>query len=222
MDPLDQLSIPTPPAPGDGSSDVPSDAGHDQTPYGHGHIPFVNTEQSPGQSRVMRTQARRDVFWNNVVREILMALTSAAAAASGRLDTGPAAANASASPVDDLFDGRMGVITTLGQRIPIADIMPVFACSMPGCDADRSRSSEVQCTVYRITTPTGESYTLPISQIIGVHSLSEALMEQLENDDIEDEDNSGSRIPFGFKAYTSLVQSEEEALDQEESEPEAE
>jgi len=207
MDPLDQLSIKAPTV---GPSDEPSP---EQAPNGYGHIPHTGSGGSPEQSPVVRTQARRDVFWNNVVREILMALSSAAAASSGRLNPGPSAANASTSPVDDLFDGRMGVITTLGQRIPIADIMPVFSCTMSGCDADRSRSNDVQCTVYRISTPTGESYTLPISQIIGVHSLSESLIEQLEDAGIEDEEYDPERVPFGFGAYTSLAQSEDEAAD---------
>ena len=208
MDPLDRLNIPTPPvssAEGDSSPDAPM-------PAGYGHMPYADpnsTGSGGGQFPALRTQARRDVFWSNVVREILMALASAAAASSGRLDIGPAAANASTSPVDDLFDGRMGLITTLGQRIPIADITPVFACSMPSCDADRSRSADVQCTVFRVSTPTGESYTLPISQIIGVHSISESLMDQLEFDEEEGESEEG-RVPFGFGAYTSLAQSENE------------
>ena len=207
MDPLDQILNPTP---GDGE---PSEHPH----AGYGHIPQAGSGGQGGQFPVARTLARRDVFWNNVVREILMALASAAAASSGRLDTGPSAASASTSPVDDLFDGRMGVITTLGQRIPIADITPVFACSMPNGEADRSRANDVQCTVYRITTPTGESYTLPISQIIGVHSLTEALVEQLEAAASEDEEDAANRVPFGFGAYTSLAQSEEDAGHSEQS-----
>ena len=213
MDPLDQLNVSTPPVPGGDGERV----SHDQQTKSYGHQPLEHGDVLGGQSVVARTQIRRDVFWNNVVREILMALASAAAASSGRLGTGPSAANASTSPVDDLFDGRMGVITTLGQRIPIADITPVFACSMSGCEADRSRSSDVQCTVYRITTPTGESYTLPISQITGVHSLSEALMDQLENETMEEVDETKNRIPFGFGAYTSLAQSEARADSESES-----
>jgi hypothetical protein len=221
MDPLDQLSIKSPAV---GSAEDQADQAQDQPPEGYGHIPFTNKAAPADQSPVIRTQARRDVFWNNVVREILLALASAAAASSGRINTGPSAANASTSPVDDLFDGRMGVITSLGQRIPIADIIPVFACTLAGCDADRSRSSDVQCTVYRITTPTGESYTLPISQIIGVHSLSESLIEQLEDAAVEEDEGSEGRVPFGFGAYTSLAQSEDDAnepADQSESEPPA-
>lgn len=207
MDPFDQLSIPTP---DDGTS---YGATPEAPPAGYGHIPQPSIVQPGDQAPVARTQARRDVFWSNVVREILMALSSAAAASSGRLNSGPAAANASPSPIDDLFDGRMGVITSLGQRIPIADITPVFACSMDSCPADRSRSSDVQCTVYRITTPTGESYTLPISQIIGVHSLSEALVDQLEQASMEEEEGVESRVPFGFAAYTSLAKSEDDVPD---------
>ena len=207
MDPFDQLSIPTP---DDGSS---YGSTPEAPPSGYGHIPQPSPAQPGDHAPVTRTQARRDVFWSNVVREILMALASAAAASSGRLNSGPAAASASPSPVDDLFDGRMGVITSLGQRIPIADITPVFACSMDMCPKDRSRSSDVQCTVYRITTPTGESYTLPISQIIGVHSLSDALVDQLEQATMEDEENTEARVPFGFAAYTSLARSEDDVPD---------
>jgi len=171
---------------------------------GQGHLPFM----APVIAPAMRTQARRDVFWSNVVREILMALATSAAHASGRLSTGPAGANSSPTPVGELFDGRMGVITSLGQRIPIADIVPVFSCSMDGCEADRSRSSDVQCTIFKINTPTGESYTLPISQIIGVHSMSDSLMDELE-ESVMEEGEPESRVPFGFGAYTSLAQSEE-------------
>ena len=160
----------------------------------------------------MRVQARRDLFWSNVVRDSLMAMASAAASSSARLAPGPSAAQHSMKPVDDLFDGRMGIITTLGQRIPIADIFPVFACSSIGSQAARDRSADVQCSIFRITTPTGESYTLPLSQIIGIHSLSEALVKQLEeaSGELQDEDHAGERLPFGFAAYTSLSRSERE------------
>jgi hypothetical protein len=161
----------------------------------------------------MRVQARRDLFWSNVVRDSLMALASAAANSSARLSPTPTAAQHSTSPVDDLFDGRMGIITSLGQRIPIADIFPVFACSSVGTHADRERSADVQCTIFRVTTPTGETYTLPISQIIGIHSLSEDLINQLESasEDLQEQEaDFGDRTPFGFAAYTSLARSEAE------------
>jgi len=158
-----------------------------------------------------RVQARRDLFWSNVVRDSLMAMASAAASSSSRLSPTPTAAQHSIAPIDDLFDGRMGIITTLGQRIPIADIFPVFACSAVGSQVDRERSADVQCSVFRITTPSGEAYTLPISQIIGIHSLSEELVQQLEAaaEDIQDEDHESIETrPFGFGAYTALAKSE--------------
>ena len=107
----------------------------------------------------------------------------------------------------------MGVITTLGQRIPIADLFPVFACSAVGSQADRDRSADVQCTIFRITTPSGETYTLPISQIIGIHSLSEDLIRQLEStsEELQEDDQSQDRLPFGFAAYHELARSEAES-----------
>ena len=81
------------------------------------------------QGGLHQAALRRDLFWQNVVRDTLMAL-AAAAGSGGRLAPTPSAAATSPSPVDEMFDGRMAVITALGQRIPIADIYPVFACSV--------------------------------------------------------------------------------------------
>ena len=166
----------------------------------------------------MRVQARRDQFWSNVVRDTLMAMATAAASSSARLSPTPTAAQHSVAPTDDLFDGRMGIITTLGQRIPIADIFPVFACSSAGSQAERDRSADVQCTVFRITTPSGETYTLPISHISGIHSLSENLIKEIEAaaEDLQDEDPAGAQgLPFGFGAFTTLARSESERVSEE-------
>lgn len=198
-DPLDQLGI-NPGAASDPGGNAPAPRTDKGIVYGHAPQPDSNASMPPAS----RIQARRDVFWQNVCKEILMALASAAAESSGRLGTGPSAAQASTSPVDQLFDGRMGVITTLGQRIPIADVTAVFSCSMPANDLDRSISTDVQCSIFRITTPTGETYTLPLSQIIGVHSVSQSLIEQLEDQNEPEEDG----VPFGFAAYTSLARAE--------------
>lgn len=193
----------------------PVDAPH--PPGGYGHVPAVNEHNT--LPPVTRVQARRDVFWQNVCREILMSLAAAAAESSGRLGTGPAAAESSTSPVSELFDGRMGVITTLGQRIPIADVSAVFSCSLPGDALDRSISGDVQCTIFRISTPTGETYTLPVSQIVGIHSVSESLLEHMDDQNPDDE----QRAPFGFAAYTSLARSEREQQAQQQPEgPESE
>lgn len=213
-DPLDQLGLRSAGSNQTGASaDTQPDDGL-PPPTGYGHLPGASESLGRGEAfPIARTQIRRDVFWQNVCREILMALAAAASHASGRLDEGPAAAQNSPSPVAELFDGRMGLITTLGQRIPIADVVPMFAYSMAGCADDRARSGDVQCTVFRITTPTGETYTLPITQIVGVHSLSASLIEQIE-DSQDEQDDEQERIPFGFGAYTSLARSEQQASQQ--------
>ncbi|MEZ6163557.1 MAG: hypothetical protein R3B67_03895 [Phycisphaerales bacterium] len=186
----------------------------DATPtYGQTPAPLQSqTHQYP----VARAQIRRDVFWQNVCREILLGLAAAAAESSGRTGIGPSDAQMSPDPVSELFDGRMAIITSQGQRIPIADVFPVFAFSVPGDVETRIRSSDVQCTVFRISTPTGESYTLPISQIVGIHSLSQSLIEQMEQAEASiDKDSIENRVPFGFAAYTSLARSEQQAKGQE-------
>ncbi len=158
---------------------------------------------------------RREVFWHNVIREILNAL-SAAAASGGRLKASPSGAAMSASPTDDIFDGRMAVITRFGQRIAIADVFPVFACSVPTTKGDRMLSGDVQCSVFQIRTPSGEVYTLPLHEIVAVHSLSEELITRMEAAaEAVAEVDEGEGHPFGFAAYTSLARSEREAREAE-------
>jgi hypothetical protein len=156
---------------------------------------------------------RRELFWQNVVREILSSLAATAAAFSGRLSATAAGAASTPAPEHELFDGRMAVITRQGQRIPIADVYPVFACSVPTARgaADRMLSADVQCTVFQIRTPPGEVYTIPLHEIVGIHALSEALIRQLEAAAAEqagEEDGSTSVEPFGFAAFTRLSASE--------------
>lgn len=190
----------------------PHTPGTDELPNHPAAKPYGQTPSGPPARMhpAELVQVRRDLFWQNVVREVLMGLAAAAAADSGRLAPTPTAAVSSTSPVSSMFDGRMAVITTLGQRIPIADVVPVFACSTPNTPGDRMLSSDVQCTIFRIRTPSGENYTLPITQIVGVHSMSDALAEELEAaaQEMEEEDEDGNKMPFGFAAYTSLAQAE--------------
>jgi hypothetical protein len=177
--------------------------GYGQTPTGP---PAVQTPVHPAEL----VQVRRDLFWQNVVREVLMGLASAAAAQTGRLNMGASAAATGPSPESEMFDGRTAVITTLGQRIPIADVVPVFACSSPTTPGERLISSDVQCTIFRIRTPAGENYTMPITNIAGIHSMSDALAEKVENAarEMEETDSEGNKMPFGFAAYTSLARAE--------------
>ncbi|MBL4590389.1 MAG: hypothetical protein JKY96_00365 [Phycisphaerales bacterium] len=236
-DPIDQLNVLQSAIGGRGSkSPAPKygqspggDACPAGGPVGMGHTP---TGQQSGMAAnpAARVLVRRDVFWNNVVRDILMAMATAATNSTGRLSPTVTGAQASPEPIDNMFDGRVGVITTLGQRIPIADIYPVFSCSSVVPGVDRSLATDVQCTIFRIKTPTGESYTLPISQISGVHSLSDELVQELER---AAEEGSGvdqdhiEGAPFGFGAYTALARAEKaeilgEVAESENSDPDSE
>jgi hypothetical protein len=174
-------------------------------------------ESSVGGDFTSNVIRRREVFWHNVIREILNAL-SAAAASGGRLKASPSGAAMSASPPDAIFDGRMAVITRFGQRIAIADVFPVFACSVPNTKGDRMLSGDVQCSVFQIRTPSGEVYTLPLHEIVAVHSLSEELLMRMEAAaEAVAEVDEGEGHPFGFAAYTSLARSEREAREAEAS-----
>ena len=162
------------------------------------HVP------DPGVPDPSRVSARRDLFWQNVMREILSTL-AVAAGSGGRLSPTPTGAAHSPGPVGEMFDGRLALITTQGQRIPIADIFPVFACSVAGSQAQRNLSGDVQCTIFQVRTPTGEIFTLPVSEIRAFHSLSEELVQNLEaRAEAASNGTNESRTPFGFAAFTSL------------------
>ncbi len=159
----------------------------------------------------------RELFWNNVIREILTALSAMTiaaqetcaeneraaelAAAAGRARTVEAV---DAEEVPDPFDGRMAVILANGTRIPIAGVAPLFACGVPGTAGERSLSMAVECTVFHITTPAGEAYTLPLHEIRGFHALTDELMEQVTAA-TQNADADESERPFGFAAFTSLA-----------------
>jgi hypothetical protein len=169
----------------------------------------------PGAHGAQQTEIRREVFWHNVVREILSALAATAMSSSGRLSADAKGAATGASPADELFDGRMAVITRLGQRIPIADVYPVFACSVPSHRGARDRmlASDVQCSIFQIRTPSGEVYTLPVHEIVSIHALSESLLRKMEQAARENAESEEPSAPFGFAAFTSLARSEQLAKD---------
>jgi hypothetical protein len=129
----------------------------------------------------------RTLFWHNVVREMLNDL-------SIMCQTHP-----------DLFDGRFGIVTHQGVRVGIKSIFPLFACSIPGTSWEREASVAVQCTVFRIATPDGEIYTLPVHEIAAVHSMTPELIEQMSRAEQEIEgDQEGEKRPFGLAAFTAL------------------
>jgi len=195
--------------------------------------------------------ATRDLFWQNIVREML---TSLAVLADTRryqiiaeletrkgqiqidgatITTPPELAprpapQAHAGPDGDTeeaelppgahpdmpLDGRMAVLTKGGERIPIADVRPMLACSVPGTDAERALSIDVQCTIFQIVAPSGEVFTLPLHEIRAIHAISEELMQKLQEAS-RNQDAAAGRSgddpdtkPFGFAAFTSMAQNQ--------------
>lgn len=108
---------------------------------------------------------------------------------------------------DNVFDGRLAVITSLGQRIPIAEVHPVFACGIRGPEGANLLSAIVECSVFEIRTPGGEVYTLPIHEIKAFHALTPELVEELgKAAGVHEEGNATE--PFGFAAFTSLARNQ--------------
>lgn len=156
--------------------------------------------------------ARRELFWNNVIREMLTALSAMRLARDSQVYDPSAEEH-----LRDTFDGRLAVVTSLGARIPIAEVHPLFACSVNTSAEQRELSEQVQCTVFQIRTPGGEVYTLPVHEIRSFHALTPELLAQIEaqaraqdeaaaagrGEPAEDQD---TKRPFGFAAFTSLSQ----------------
>lgn len=142
----------------------------------------------------------RDLFWNNVMREMLTALSVEYLRRDPeKPGEGP-----------DLFDGRLAVLTRAGERLPIAEVHPLFACGVDTSPGTRELSIAVECTVFQIRTPSGEVFTLPLAEIRAFHALSEDLIQKLEemashaSQSGEGEDDK----PFGFAAFAALPKPE--------------
>lgn len=151
----------------------------------------------------------RELFWQNVTREMLTSLAMQrarmVAIAEAQRREVIKLGNGDPGPIRDLpgFDGRVAVVTRHGDRIPIADITPLFACSIGGSSRKRALSEDVQCTVFQIRTPSGEVYTFPVHEIRGVHALSEEAMQSMKEEARGKKSEDGG-TPFGFEAFTSL------------------
>lgn len=156
-------------------------------------IAKTRAEPEPGGPDLDPAQlgALRDLFWNNVVREMLSGLIVAA------------------QKHPELMDGRFGVLTRNEERIPIARVEPVFGYTVRGNSAERQTSQAIQMTVFRITTPEGEVFTLPVHEVRGFHELTPELLERLEKAEAEAagedaKEGAAASHPFGFAAFKAL------------------
>lgn len=167
---------------------TPPDAGADSSAFA------IQNGGLPGMREPMTVQEvllTRRLYWHNVIREMLNSL-------SVMCQTQP-----------EIFDGRFAVLTNKGERIAIETIFPLFACSLPNTPWEKETSIAVQCTIYRIVTPDGEVFTLPLHEIRGLHSLTAELVEQLQREAESQStspsgEESSARRPFGLAAFTSM------------------
>lgn len=150
------------------------------------------------------TQAFREVFWQNVIREMLVSLIVVQNEAKAEAQ---ASNPATADDTQPMSDGRIGLVTNQGQRIPIARVFPVFAATVEQNPRLIQLSDVLQCTVFQIETPSGEVYTLPLHEIRGMHAISEHTMEQMAQKARKQRPRKAAEEaePFGFAAFTSLA-----------------
>ena len=165
------------------------------------HMPKPAPKRSKKSPRTERARvdvrslgATREHFWHNVLQEMLTGLSALSAQGLG----------------GDLFDGRLAIITSLGQRIPIAAVSPVFACGVPGSPDEKSLSLAIECTIFEISTPDGEVFTLPLHEIRIFHALTEELIERVKAASREAEGGGDTGEPFGFAAFTSMAKQREQ------------
>ena len=150
----------------------------------------------------------RELYWQNVVSQMLSTLSVFS------VEPPPETKPDDEQTIEpsEMLDGRFAVVTRTGMRIPIAEVHPLFACSInTGAPEIRQLANDVQCSVFRIRTPTGEMYTMPIQEIRGIHALTPELLQQLEEAaERQAAPRQGERkLPFGFAAFTSLARKEQ-------------
>jgi hypothetical protein len=172
-----------------------------------------------------QTEAYRELFWQNVVREILTELATICAQRVPELPPPPtetvgknthdASSKSGADregngsdPAFDpsMFDGRMGVITATGQRIAISNVSCLFGAGSIK-PRDRALALAVECSVFQIRTPDGHVFTLPLHHIRAFHSVSPELIERVQRSTTRRRARKSGEppFPFGFAAFTSMA-----------------
>lgn len=144
-------------------------------------------ERAPHVEPIANLGETRSLFWQNVVREVLMTFPMLA------------------SRRPEVSDGRIAVLTRHGERIPLCEVEPLFPCSIASPEA-QALCVAVQATVFNVRTPSGEMFTIPLEEIRGLHTLTDELMKALENEarSHASGEGEGESEPFGFAAFSSL------------------
>jgi hypothetical protein len=165
------------------------------------------------------TEAYREVFWQNIVRDILGELSMMCAlkpGADGKPVECPESERDEGGELlaydPALFDGRMGVITETGERIAIAHVRPLVGAGAAGVE-HRGLAMAVDSSIFQITTPEGHLLTVPLQHIRAFHAVSGELMERLQRRAARGPRGPRVRresVPFGFAAFTSLARGVDE------------
>jgi hypothetical protein len=191
---------------------------------------FVAAALEPQHVGIMR-----ELFWQNVIREILTSLSSVAALRPSEperrppelvqtpqpetpppdpeAEPGPRIVSGTGTEMQpeqerfqpELFDGRLAVILKNGERVPIADVFPVFACGI-NAPVNRPLMTAVECSVFQIRTPQGQVFTVPLHEIRGFHALTPELIQRISATSRRQRRRAEvpEEMPFGFAAFTSL------------------
>jgi hypothetical protein len=189
-----------------------------ETPGERGLVRMRGDSPEVGGEMLTGVVQARDLFWRNVMREILTSLSVASLSRRTAQEQAGADGQGDAEPEgEDLFDGRLAILTHAGERIAIAEVYPLFACGIQTSRSSRALSMAVECSVFQIRTPSGEVFTLPLQEMRGFHAMTPELMQALSDEArkrAEETSMEKTAEPFGFAAFTSLAK-------QQESEPSA-
>lgn len=174
------------------------------SPMNHQHETPVRQKNAPASKATGRSFAEvvhsRQVFWENVLRDMLTGMSMELGRARAELDR---TAGEGAPTGVPMYNGSLAIVTVHGSRIPVADVQPMLACSLGTTPHERALSADVQCTIFQVRTPAGEIFTLPLHQIASIQVLSPELFEQLQGS--QTGEGPGENRPFGYRAFTSLA-----------------
>lgn len=142
--------------------------------------------------------AMRQLFWFNVVREMLTAMAVRTSEAQRAAESGAMPEGAGAP-----LNGQMSIITRLGARLPVAAVIPMVAANPAARGEAKALAMLVQCSVFQIVTTDGEQWILPIHEVASFQAISEQAAADIERANLAARDDRGE--PFGFAAFTSLA-----------------
>lgn len=146
----------------------------------------------------------RQLLWTNLLRETLSALCMETERLERARRDG-AEPDGGAHPLD----GHVALMTATGERIQVAGVKPAMQFAVARTAHERQVAMALDSTIFQIRTPAGDIFTLPVSEVTGIHGLSDSIMRQLQAAERPSDEGQEAQ-PFGFAAYTSVARGSEE------------